>query len=199
MTDERAAETTHESFPDLMAKVRNRDQAAAAELVRRYEPAVRRVVRIRLGDDRLQRYFDSMDVCQSVLGSFFVRAALGEYELQTADQLMKLLAKIARNKVASQVRKERADRRDHRRVASGDDPASGLAGVDATPSRVLEGKELLAACWERLTPEERSIADLRGAGVEWGEIARRLGDSPEAVRKRFSRAVDQIAQWVEAQ
>src|ERR1700694_139372 len=57
--------TAPESFQDLMSRVRAGDEAAAVELVRRYEPAIRRTIRARLLDDRLCRAFDSMDVCQS--------------------------------------------------------------------------------------------------------------------------------------
>src|SRR5262245_914953 len=46
------------SFQDLIRRVRGGDDAAAAELVRRYEPAIRRVVRLRLTDARLRRAFD---------------------------------------------------------------------------------------------------------------------------------------------
>jgi hypothetical protein len=38
------------SYRELILRVRAGDQEAAAELVRRYEPAVRRVVRARLVD-----------------------------------------------------------------------------------------------------------------------------------------------------
>src|SRR5262245_15489321 len=88
-------------FTALIRRVRAGDQEAAAELVRTYEPAVRRAVRVRLKDDRLRRVLDSMDICQSVLGSFFFRAALGEFELGSADDLLRLLATMVRNKVAN--------------------------------------------------------------------------------------------------
>ena len=52
------------AFRDLIARVRAGDAAAAAELVRLYEPAIRRAVRVRLVDARLERLLDSMDVCQ---------------------------------------------------------------------------------------------------------------------------------------
>src|SRR5262245_64094636 len=100
------------SFQHLIRRVRAGEQDAAAELVRRYEPAIRRVVRMRLTDPRLRRAFDSMDVCQSVLGSFFVRAALGQYDLDDSDQLLKLLTQMARHKLTDQTRRERAERRD---------------------------------------------------------------------------------------
>ena len=81
-------------FRDLIRRVRERDQEAAGELVRRYERAIRRVVRIHLRDDRLRRVLDSMDICQSVLASFFVRAALGQYGLDSPEQLLRLLTSI---------------------------------------------------------------------------------------------------------
>ena len=51
------------AFQELIGRVRAGDQDAATELVKTYEPAVRRAVRLRLGDTRLGRAFDSMDVC----------------------------------------------------------------------------------------------------------------------------------------
>src|SRR5437763_17042036 len=107
------------SFAELIGRVRTGDQDAAAALVRRYEPAIRRAVRIRLADSRLGRVLDSMDICQSVMASFFVRAALGQYELQAPEQLLKLLASMARHKLADQVDRERAACRDNRRAEEG--------------------------------------------------------------------------------
>mgnify|MGYP001138158190 FL=1 len=71
-------ESEADGFRALIGRVRNGDEGAAAELVRRYEPAVRRAARVRLVDTRLNRMLDSMDVCQSVMASFFVRAAMGQ-------------------------------------------------------------------------------------------------------------------------
>src|SRR5262245_18622455 len=56
------------AFTDFIRRIRAGDEQAAVELVRRYEPAIRREVRFRLRNTRLRRLFDSMDVCQSVLG-----------------------------------------------------------------------------------------------------------------------------------
>src|SRR5438270_67767 len=81
--------------------------------------AIRRVARFRLVDPRLRRQLDSMDICQSVLASFFVRASLGEYALETPDDLLRLLAAMTRNKLAFQARHQKAAKRDHRRVEPG--------------------------------------------------------------------------------
>src|SRR5439155_1979963 len=98
----------NESAVELFQRVRGGDGAAAAELVRRYEPAIRRRVRVwlRLQDPRLRRVFDSMDICQSVLASFFVRAAAGQYELQDPGQLIALLFRMAQHKLAHQVARQ---------------------------------------------------------------------------------------------
>ena len=90
------------SIDELIRRVRAGDQDAAAVLVKRYEPAIRRAVRFRLADARLGPLLDSMDICQSVLGSFFIRAATGQYKLETPEQLLKLLTTMARNKLISQ-------------------------------------------------------------------------------------------------
>ena len=106
-----------DSFRDLIRQVRTGDQDAAAELVRLYESAIRRAVRFRLHDARLRSHFDSMDICQSVLASFFVRAAAGQYDVDTPEQLVKLLTTMARNKLASHARKELARNRAVRQSA----------------------------------------------------------------------------------
>ena len=83
-----------DTFHALIRRVRAGDEDAAAQVVRRYEPAIRRLVRMKLTDPRLTRYLDSVDVCQSVMANFFVRMAAGQFELNTPDQLLKLLSAI---------------------------------------------------------------------------------------------------------
>ena len=58
-----------------------------------------------------RRLLDSADICQSVLGSFFFRAAGGQYDLNEPSQLIRLLVVMARNKLNFQIRKQRAQRR----------------------------------------------------------------------------------------
>src|SRR5215470_13664867 len=151
-----------ESFSELIARIRAGDERAAAALVRRYEPEIRREVRFLLRDPFLRRSFDSMDICQSVMGSFFLRAALGEYDLNQPQDLVKLLISMTRNKVVDATRRQRAQRRDHRRSTSLE--AVDLAADAPSPSQIVEGRELLSAFRDRLTTEERHLADLRANG-----------------------------------
>jgi RNA polymerase sigma-70 factor (ECF subfamily) len=180
-------------FADLVRRLRGGDPRAAEELVREYEPAIRLEVHCRLRDPRLRRVFDSMDVCQSVLASFFVRAAAGEYDLGRPQQLRKLLVGMARKKLLFQVRKQRAQCRDVRRLEpiARDDGAAVAA--DPSPSRQCEAQDLLHSLRQRLTPQERQLAELRAQGREWPDIADQLGGTPGGRRKQLTRAIDRVA------
>ncbi|MBI3840281.1 MAG: sigma-70 family RNA polymerase sigma factor [Planctomycetia bacterium] len=183
------------SFQDLITRVRQGDQQAASELVRRYEPEIRRTVRIRLTDPSLRAAFDSLDICQSVLASFFTRVALGQFQFDSPGQLVKLLTTMARNKLISRYRHERSRGclSAHARKVSLDEIVDPTRGQ----SELCTEKDLLEVCLIRLTPDERRIAAQRGAGQTWIEIARELQSSPEALRKRFTRACDRIVGQVE--
>jgi RNA polymerase sigma-70 factor (ECF subfamily) len=180
------------TFQNLMRRVRAGDAAAAAELVRTYEPAIRRAVRVRLEDSRLQRLCDSMDICQSVLASFFLRAAAGQYDLDKPEQLFKLLVSMARNKLTDEARRQTAECRGGGLAEEQLDKVD-RADPGGTPSEHLIGQELLAEFRKRLSDEERQLADWRAQGRGWTDIATDLHDSPEALRKRLGRAVDRVA------
>ncbi|MBV8235245.1 MAG: sigma-70 family RNA polymerase sigma factor [Acidimicrobiia bacterium] len=185
-----------DTFQNLIKRVRAGDEGAATDLVRRYEPMVRRVARVRLADRRLGRLLDSMDICQSVMASFFVRAALGQYELNTPDQLLRLLATMARNKLANQVHGQRAARRDVRRIDYGEAAAEGVADRVGTPSRQVAARELLDAALARLTAGERRLLERRQDRATWAEIAVDEGDTPEALRKKLARAVERVSREI---
>jgi RNA polymerase sigma factor (sigma-70 family) len=182
-----------QSFADFLRRIRRGDDQAAEELVRRYEPLIRREVRLRIEDERLNRAFDSMDVCQSVLASFFVRAATGEYDLEEPQHLVRLLVTMARNKLASKARMEHRQRRDNRRVASADpDALDELADQQPSPSEILSHRELLERMRSSLTDEEREIANLRGQGLAWEQVAERLGGSVQARRMQLTRGIERV-------
>jgi RNA polymerase sigma-70 factor (ECF subfamily) len=180
-------------YDELIRRVRAWDQEAAAELIRRYEPAIRRAVRVRLADARLKSLLDSTDICQSVLKSFFFRAAAGQYELETPEQLLKLLSAMARNKLTVQARKEYAQRRDRRRVVPQGPDQDRLVAPGGGPSGEVAARDLLQEVRRRLSPEEQQILELRNQGDDWAGIAERLGGGADALRKRLARALDRVA------
>lgn len=191
-----AAETLEPgAFQDLIRRVRAGDEAAARELVERYESAVRILVRVRLTEPALRRVVDSVDICQSVLANFFVRAAHGQFSLERPEQLLSLLATMARNKLTNHWQAQHAARRGQGRHAEVE--PENLVDPRPSPSRIASGRELLRMVRERLTPEERAVADERAAGADWREIALRRGERPDTVRIRFARALDRVARELE--
>jgi RNA polymerase sigma-70 factor (ECF subfamily) len=180
------------AFAEFIRRIRAGDDQAAAEFVRQYEPLIRRAVRFSLEDDRLRRVFDSMDVSQSVLASFFARAAVGMYDLENPQQLVKLLATMTRNKVATAAQRQRCQRRDNRRT-TGLEELENVAANVPTPSERLTGQELLAQIRASLSDEEATIAGLRREGLSWADIAARLGGAAQARRMQLARAVQRIS------
>jgi len=183
--------TESEIFRDLLSRARAGDQRAACDLVRQLEPELHRAVRVRMSDPRLRRHFDSADVCQSVLANFFVRARLGEFELARPEDLARMLNVMARNKIADRARRQTAAKRDGRRV-EGDAALDGLAGPEHEPARVVASRDLLGEVRKLLDDEERDLADLRAAGMDWQEIAGRVGGQPDTLRKKLGRALDRV-------
>jgi RNA polymerase sigma-70 factor (ECF subfamily) len=179
-------------FAEFLRRIRSGDARAAEELVRRYEPAIRLAVCTRLTDPALRRQLDSVDVCQSVLASFFVRAAAGQYDLDEPAQLIALLVGMARNKLVGQARFHRRRRRDAGRAASLEGAAEPAA-AEPGPERVVAGRDLLEALRARLTPEERQLVDRRGAGQGWAEVVAALGGTADGRRMQLKRALDRVA------
>jgi DNA-directed RNA polymerase specialized sigma24 family protein len=178
-----------EAFRDWIRRVRAGDQQAAAELVRQYEGEVRRLVRLQLGP-RLRRAVDSVDICQSVLGNFFVRAAAGQFDLNEPAQLLKLLATMARNRVLDHAR------RTANRTVTGGKTLAAAPWRGESPSQALSFKELLEKVRALLSDEERFLAEQRAQGRGWSDIAAECGGTPEALRKKFARALDRAARAV---
>ncbi|MBI2826214.1 MAG: RNA polymerase subunit sigma-24 [Planctomycetia bacterium] len=182
------------SFDELLTRVRRGDADAAYQIVARYESGIRVAVRTRLSDPALRRQFDSIDVCQSVFASFFLRAAAGQYDLHDPAQLVALLAKMARKKLAMQSRQARRKRRDASKVRSLAAWAAHLEAKDGDPARAAIGRDLLRRAYELMDPEVREMAQLRADGADWSRIAVVLGGTPEGRRKQFRRGLDQTAE-----
>jgi RNA polymerase sigma factor (sigma-70 family) len=184
-----------QSFADFLHRIRRGDEQAAIELVERYEPLIRREVRLGINDSRLNRAFDSIDVCQSVLASFFARAATGQYDLESPEQLVKLLMSMARNKLASLARREHRLRRDARRVAATQpEVLEQVVDTAISPSETILRRELVERMRAELSDDERQIADLRVEGLGWDEVAERLGGTAQARRMQLARGVERAAE-----
>jgi len=176
------------AFLSLLDRLRAGDPKAAAELLAAYRPEVERVIRLRLPDRRVRAAVDPAALFQSVFANFYVRFLGGQYDLRDPAHLVRLLAKMARNKIT-----------DHARRAA-KAPATGTApGVlDGAPApgdsagTVLADRELLGEVRRRLAPDELLLAERQAAGVPWATLAAELGREPDAIRKRLERALGRV-------
>ena len=170
-----------------MRRIRAGDERAAAELVKRVEPLIRREIRLRIRDANFNRAFDSLDICQSVLASFFFRAANGEYVLEHPDQVVRLLVTMARNRLISRTRKERCLVRDVRRLVAEPEALDLVADSQPSPSQIVVRNEQIHRIRELLTDEEWRVFELRTEGVSWDKVAATMGGSGPSRRMQLSR------------
>jgi RNA polymerase sigma-70 factor (ECF subfamily) len=133
-----------------------------------------------------------MDICQSVLATFFARAALGQYDLESPEQLLSLLASITRHKLTNQAKRHLSQKRDLRRNASLGDDYDPTVDRASDPGEQVAAKELLETIRTRLDDEERFLAEQRSLGRGWKEIADEVGSTDDALRKKLTRALDRV-------
>lgn len=177
-----------DSFAELIDRLRRGDNDAARAILARYEPALKRIIGMRLMDRKLRGLVETDDICQSVFGSFFVRLGLGQYELDSESDLLRLLATMVRNKVVSKQRRRALEDRDD--VRSLINERQNRAGSQETPSECVVFEDLVKAAERLIAPGDRELIALRKQGMGWNAIATKLGDDPERLRKRLARTVD---------
>jgi RNA polymerase sigma-70 factor (ECF subfamily) len=186
------AMTDGETLRALLVRIREGDQQAATELVRRYEPALRRTVHLRLRARQLRRFLDSSDICQAVLLRFFVRVAAGLYELDTPEQVLKLLATMARNQVVNEAIHQQAAKRNYRRLVEAGAAEGAAPAPDSSPSQRVAAAELLEKARALISPGQWQLIQLRKEGREWDDIARQLGGTAEGLRKQLARTIARV-------
>lgn len=184
-------------FAELLVSARRGDASAAEQLIRMYEPEIRRIVRVRLTDSRLRRLVDSVDICQSVLANFFIRSATGQYDLETPEDLLRVLVTMTRNRIIDLARYSNAACRDGRRdvsLSEDEDIQNLVKASGPGPESILINRELIEQFHNRLTEEERRIMQLRIDGESWEQIASSQGQKAAAVRMKLVRAIDRVSE-----
>jgi RNA polymerase sigma factor (sigma-70 family) len=169
---------------ELLARIKSGDEGAARELLTRYEPKVRLVVRRQL-PRLLRSRFDSLDFLQSVWGSFFHKIRTGPNDLREEQNLITFLAWAARNKVIDEYRRagtRKQDIRREERLKVIEDGETRLAGGD-TPSQLAQARETYDRLRDLLPEDRRVILELRAAGHSCKEIGEKLGMSERTVQR----------------
>jgi RNA polymerase sigma-70 factor (ECF subfamily) len=182
----------NDDFTGLICRVRAGEPDAVAELFRRYEPEVRRAVHMRLTDPGLRRILDSVDVCQSVFAAFYVHLAGGALELNEPADLVRVLVRMARNRVVDHYRRLCGPRRGQRLPHDGGAALETVADVAPGPVEAVANRELLQQVYARLSPDDRYLAEQRAVNRPWAELGRELHQSPDALRVRLRRALTEV-------
>jgi RNA polymerase sigma-70 factor (ECF subfamily) len=188
MSTESNPASPDEEFLALLARVRQSDEAAASELVRRYERAVLRSVRSRLGHN-MRGALDSVDVLQSVHRSLLIGLKNERFQVSSPQQLIGLAVVMVQRKVARQWRKlKRRPTMPPGELLRGDDLSiDRIAGDDPTPSQVASAAELLERSLAQLDELDQQLVRLKLNGLSSVEAGAVLGRDAAFVRMRWTR------------
>jgi RNA polymerase sigma-70 factor (ECF subfamily) len=182
----------------LVARWRNGDQQAAAELFRRYAHRLVALARRQLPGKLAQRV-DPEDVVQSVYRCFFANARDDRYELKRGGDLWRLLAAITLDKLRDQVKWNTRAKRTVKREQALDGAESwegiqlSLLARQPSPVEALALAETLQQVMRPLEPLECRILELRLQGHNLEEIAVLVERSLRTV----CRVLDRIKQQLE--
>lgn len=176
----------------LLARAQDGDTHALNELFARYYERLRRIVRIRLGQEA-RRLVDSGDIVQET----FHAALAGLVDLRVSDdgELLRWFARVAENRIRDEIDRQRAQKRaaEREKALEVATEKSGLAdGVTEPPDAAYkrEVREVLDLAIAGLPEEYREAVLLRDfCGADWEHIARRLGrESVHAAQQLHQRA-----------
>jgi RNA polymerase sigma-70 factor (ECF subfamily) len=175
----------------LLNRWRNGDEDAARELFQIYEERLLGLARQRISQ-RFGSRLDPEDVVQSVFRTFFTRSKEGKFQVEKADDVWKLLARITVHKTFRQIAFHRAAKRNvNMEKAQGDDSQDyvlSLLDRGPTPEMANQFLDQVEHLVNRLSPNHRQILELRMQGYKDVEIAEKLNVSDRTIR----RAMEQV-------
>lgn len=174
----------------LLSRMRDGSQDAAWEVVERYGPHIRAVVRRKLSRS-LRSAFDSDDFVQAVWVSF-VRARPKLDKIERPAQLIALLATMARNKIVDQARRKKLHDEAMNALFPGvvDSPhARTPRSADKTTS--ASQIAIVREQWERMLQRKpdhyRKVLEMRLTGATYVSIGEKLSLNEKTVRRIVSR------------
>jgi len=191
--------TDGQKTQELVALAKDGDKSALSRLYGIYAERVQWMVRLRMSK-QLRSKLESMDVVQETL--VHALSGLDKFTYKNEGDFVRWLSKIAENELRGNLKKLHAEKRDIRKEVRLDSfrptTGGGFAGVAGpigitTPSVIMSQKEDLAKlekAIDRLKPEYReAIVLTKIDGLSYGEIAEKLGKSPDSVRMLATRAM----------
>jgi RNA polymerase sigma-70 factor, ECF subfamily len=191
----------------LLERARCGDTEAFGQLLAQYENYLRLMARALTGAT-LKSRLGSSDLVQDA----FLEAHrdFPGFAGRSEGELLAWLRRILARNLADNARHQKAALRDHRRQQSLDsliDQSStsvheALAAAASTASAVASRREravVLADALEALPPHYREVVILRNLdGLEFSDVAARMGRSSGAVRMLWARAIERLSKALEA-
>jgi len=184
---------------ELVTLAKKGNEAALDQLCRVYGERVRRIIRLRMGNEIRPR-LDSVDLVQDALISAL--GGLENFTYKNEGDFLRWLSRIAQNELRDNFDKLYTDKRDIRkevRLGSvGPNTTGGFLGNPApiaatTPSVIMSKKEdldKLERAIDQLKPDYRKVIVLAKIdGLSYKEIADKLGKSIDSVGHLLSRAM----------
>jgi RNA polymerase sigma factor (sigma-70 family) len=176
------------SITRLIPSLLERDELAIAELWRRYAARLEGVARPVVAG-LAPGAGDEQDVAQSAFFAFCQAATNGQApDLESRNELWRLLSTIARHKATDRVRRELRDRRGGGAILSRDGWQEAT-NDQPSPSEVVQLQEAMDELLLELRaagdPKLRSIALMRLEGADIPEIAERLGCTVRTVQRKL--------------
>lgn len=171
-------------IPDFFATLRSGDPRTVEELLRQFDPYLRRVIRLRLLGGRLSHAVDTTDVL-SLLKDFLAQRDKDTPLPGAPGGLSAYLAAAVRNKIRGKLRKERRHAGSLPEDWDRDSP-------DPSPAQQVERRDLCQVVRARLSAEHRLLFDLKSQGLTWRQVAEQVGGQPDARRQALRRAIADI-------
>jgi RNA polymerase sigma-70 factor, ECF subfamily len=192
-------------FVTLLAAARGGSAQALGVLLQSFQPYLMSIARPRLPGD-LRGKYDAADLVQETL--LEAHRGFAGFDGNDADDLRVWLGGILKHNLKDCIRRYRdCSKRSIGRERSleaaheAGDPGDGEVDPYPTPCTQSIARESVAALREallRLPPDEQAVICLRQFdSLSFQEIGRRLGRSPEATRKLFSRAIARLQRLLE--
>lgn len=177
------------SSTELLERAKAGSAEAVEALYARYGARLLAYIRLRLGRD-LRTRLESRDILQASLLKSLQH--LDGFRGSGTESLMAWLARIAEHEIRDRADYYKRQRRDAAREVPIDDDAPVAAASRSALTRVIlsEEAERLEQAIESLAPEHREVIVLRKfEELPFGDIARRMGRTPDACRMLLARAM----------
>lgn len=183
------------SFQELIMRVKSGDQSACTEIYDRYKEYIKRAAKTKLRSARMRTLFQSDDIINTVLKSFFlrIRESDNQWKMDTPQNLISLLMTMANNKIANRSRKEDSTKGGGKDTTGPIGPIDEPPDPEPTPDEIAANKELTELCWNRMGIDLQELYAMRiEKKMKWSEIGVAFFKSGDACRKDYERGMDEV-------